>query len=60
MYVKMPFLLMNVGATFKRAMEFSLVDELGRFIVIYLDDITIFSKTGVKHFLHLRTVFEKC
>jgi hypothetical protein len=44
MYVKMPFGLMNVGATFLRAMDIDFVDELGRFIIIYLDDITIFSK----------------
>ena len=44
MYVKIPFGLMNVGATFQRAMDISFVDELGRFVVIYLDDITMFSK----------------
>jgi hypothetical protein len=59
MYVKMPFDLMNVGATFQREMDIYFMHELGRFIVIYLDDITIFSKT-YEHFLHLRRVFEKC
>lgn len=34
MYVKMPFDLMNVGATLQREMDFSFADELGRFIVI--------------------------
>jgi hypothetical protein len=60
MYVKMPFGLMNVGATFQRAMDFSFVDELGIFIVIYLDDVSIYSKYDEEHFLHLRRVFEKC
>lgn len=60
MYVKMPFNIMNVVATFQREMDFSFVDELGRFIVIYLDDITILSKTYEEHLLHLRRVFEKC
>ena len=59
MYVKMPFGLMNVGDTFQRAMDIAFVDELGRFIVIYLDDITVFSKTDEEHLLHLRRVFEK-
>lgn len=40
-YVKMPFGLMNVGATFQREMDFSFADELGTFIVIYLYDIIV-------------------
>jgi hypothetical protein len=60
MYVKIPFGLMNAGATFQRAMDIYFVDELGRFIVIYLDSITVFSKTYEEHLLHLRKVFEKC
>ena len=40
MYVKIPFGLMNVGATFQRAMDIAFVDGIGHFIVIYLDDIT--------------------
>jgi len=51
---------MNVGAAFQRLMDFAVEDELGRFIVSYLDDITIFSKTGDEHLVHLRRVFEKC
>jgi hypothetical protein len=54
MYVKMPFGLMNVGATFQRAMDIAFVDELGRFIVIYLDDVTVYSKTDEEHLQHLR------
>jgi len=59
MYVKMPFGLMNVGAKFQRAMDIVVADEIGRFIVIYLDDITIYSKIDEEHSLHLRRVFEK-
>ena len=54
MYVKMPFGLMNVGATFQRAMDISFVDELGRFIVIYLHDMTVYSKSDEEHLQHLR------
>lgn len=60
MYVKMPFGLMNVGATFQRAMDISFANEIGKFIVIYLDDITAYSKKDPEHLLHLRRVFEKC
>jgi hypothetical protein len=60
MYVKMPFDLMNVGATFQREMDISFVDERGWFIVIYLDDVTVYSKYDEEHLQHLRRVFEKC
>jgi hypothetical protein len=43
MYVWMPFGLMNVGATFQRAMDIAFVGENDKFMVIYLDDITVFS-----------------
>ena len=42
MYVKMPFGLMNVGATFQREMDIAFSKEIGYFIVIYLDDITVY------------------
>ena len=60
MYVKMPFGLMDTEATFKRAMDYSFSDEMGHFIVIYLDDITIFLKTDEEHLNHLRRFFFKC
>ena len=49
MYVKMPFGLMNAGATFQRVMEIYFSDEIGNFIFIYLDDITVYSKTDEEH-----------
>ena len=60
MYAKMPFGLMNVGATFQRAMDIAFSDEKDRFVVIYLDDITVFSKNDQDHLQHLRRVFLKC
>ena len=60
MYVKMPFGLMNAGATFQRAMDIEFSEEIGHFIVIYLDDITFYSKTNKEHLKHMRKVFEKC
>lgn len=56
MYVKMPFGLMNVGATFQREMDIAFADEIDMFSVIYLDDITVYSKTDEEHLLHLRRV----
>lgn len=31
-----------------------------KFVVIYLDDITVFSKTDEEHLDHLKKTFEKC
>ena len=42
MYDKIPFGLMNVGATFQRDMDISFVGEKEKIVVIYSDDITVF------------------
>jgi hypothetical protein len=60
MYDKMPFGLMNVGATFQRDMYVSFLGERDKFMVIYLDDITIFSKSYDEHLQHIEHVFRKC
>ena len=57
---KMPFGLMNVGATFQRAMHIAFSKEKDKHVVIYLDDITLFSKTDPDHLHHLKKVFLKC
>ena len=58
-YVKMPFCLINARETFRRAMDIEFLEELGYFIIIYLDDVTVFSKTDEEHLEHLRKFFEK-
>jgi hypothetical protein len=60
MYAKMPFGLMNAGATFQRAMDIAFIGEKDQFVVIYLDDITVFSRSDKEHCCHLRNVFSKC
>jgi hypothetical protein len=45
MYDKMPFGLMNAGATFQRAMDIAFVGERDKFVVIYLDNLIVFSKS---------------
>jgi hypothetical protein len=60
MYDKMSFGLMNAGATFQRAMDIAFVGERDKFVVIYLDDLTVFSKTDEEHLIHLKQTFEKC
>lgn len=60
MYVKMPFGLMNVGATFQRAMDITFSEEKDNFLVICLDDIMVFSRSDEDHIRHLEQVFQKC
>ena len=60
MYAKMPFGLMNASATFQRAMNIAFSEEKDKFLVIYLDGITIFSKSDEQHLQHLERVFLKC
>jgi ribonuclease HI len=60
MYVKMPFGLMNIGVTFQRAMDIAFIGENEKFVVIYLDDIMVFSKSDKEHYDHLKKVFMKC
>jgi len=59
MYSKIPFGLMNAGATFQRAMDIAFVGEKDKFVLIYLDDITVFSSSHKDHLQHLK-VFLKC
>ena len=60
MYSKMPFGLMNVGATFQRAMDIAFSEEKDKFVVVYLEDITIFSKSDDKNPQHLERILLKC
>jgi hypothetical protein len=41
-------------------MDIDFIGEKDKFVVIYLDDITVFSKSDKEHCCHLRTVFLKC
>jgi hypothetical protein len=60
MYAKIPFGLMNAGATFQRAMDITFIGEKEKFVVIYLDDIIVFSKSNKEHCYQLRKVLLKC
>ena len=60
MYAKMPFGLMNVGDTFQRAMDIAFVGLKDKFVLIYIDDLTVYSNSHEEHLQHLRRVFLKC
>ena len=57
MYVRMPFGLMNVGEVFQRDMGIDFVGGKDMFIVICLDDITIFSQSYEEYISHLKQTF---
>ena len=44
MYANMPFGLMNAGAMFLRAMDITFAEEKEKIVVIYMDDITVYSR----------------
>ena len=55
----MPFGLCNGPATFQRLMDTVLRDILWQFVVVYIDDINVGSKTFEEHLLHLEQVFSR-
>ena len=54
----MCFRLTNAPATFMKLMNSILLPYLGKFVVVFLDDILIYSRTREKHLEHLRKVFQ--
>ena len=57
-YLVMPFGLRNAPATFQSFINSVLRPYLEKFVILYLDDILIFSKSLEEHQEHVRTVLK--
>jgi hypothetical protein len=55
----MPFKLINIPAVFQYMMNDIFKEYLDHFVVIYLDDILIYSKNEEKNEHHIRLILEK-
>uniref|UniRef100_A0A670KLJ4 Gypsy retrotransposon integrase-like protein 1 n=1 Tax=Podarcis muralis TaxID=64176 RepID=A0A670KLJ4_PODMU len=58
-YLVMPFGLCNAPAVFQRYINHVFQDLLDKYVVVYLDDILIYSRDPARHEGHVRTVLQR-
>ena len=58
-FVRMPFGLANGPSHFQRIMDSVFRDLLGVCVMVYIDDIVIYSKNFQEHLSHLELVFDR-
>ena len=58
-FVVMPFGVTNAPSTFQRMINSVFKEELDNFVLVYLDDILVFSTTLEEHIQHIRKALER-
>jgi hypothetical protein len=58
-FTVMPFGLTNAPAYFMNLMNKVFMEELDKFVVVFIDDIHVYSRSAEEHGQHLRIVLEK-
>ena len=59
-YRRMEFGLINSRATFQRSIDIAFRELIVHCVVVYLDDVTVFSKEREDHAFHLKRIFYRC
>ena len=50
---------MNEEVTFQRAMDIAFAEEKDKIVVVYMDDITVYSRYDREHIKHLEKIFSE-
>jgi hypothetical protein len=58
-YLVMSFGLTNASAHFMYLINFVFMSELDKFVVVFIDDILIYSKSKEEHARHLRVILQR-
>ena len=58
-YTRMPFGLCSAPATFQRLMQATMSEFLFEFLLVYLDDLLVYSKTFSEHLVHLEKLLQR-
>jgi hypothetical protein len=58
-YKLVPFGLINAGETFQRAMDVAFQELINKCVVVYLDNVTMYSKNREDHIQNLTQIFER-
>ena len=58
-FVVMPFGVTNAPSTFQRMMNSLFKEEMDKFVLVYLDDILVFSATLQEHIEHIKKTLDR-